>query len=77
VLFWLYAPILAIYMRNFNCLCIMVWIHMDAHEYICLFSKFKHFMYFLVNRFFGPIFFQFRFGSHFWGQTLIEATSVG
>jgi hypothetical protein len=23
-----------IYMRNFANLCIMVWIHMDAHEYI-------------------------------------------
>jgi hypothetical protein len=50
VLFWLYAPLLAVYMRNFAYLCIMVWIHMEAHEYI-FFSKFEYFMYFLVNQF--------------------------
>jgi hypothetical protein len=31
-------------------LCIMVCIHIDAHEYI-FFSKFEYFMYFLVDRF--------------------------
>ena len=46
VLFWLYALFLAIYMRNFAYLCIMVWIHMDAHEYRYNFSKFQYFMYF-------------------------------
>jgi hypothetical protein len=30
---------LAIYMRNFAYLCIMVWIYMDAHEYICIFQN--------------------------------------
>jgi hypothetical protein len=30
---------------------------MDAHEYIFFFSKFEYFMYFLVDRFFGPVFF--------------------
>jgi hypothetical protein len=25
---------------------------MDAHEYICFFSKFEYFMYFLVDQFF-------------------------
>ena len=38
-LFWLYAPLLAIYMRSYAYLCIMVWIHMDAHEYICFFQN--------------------------------------
>jgi hypothetical protein len=44
---------LAIYMRNFAYLCIMVSIHMGAHEYICFFSKLEYFMYFLVDRFFS------------------------
>jgi hypothetical protein len=39
MLFWLYAPLLAIYMRIFAYLCIMVWIQMDAHEYICCFFQ--------------------------------------
>jgi hypothetical protein len=39
MLFWLYAPLLDIYMRNFSYLCIMVWILMDAHEYICFFFQ--------------------------------------
>ena len=56
MLFWLYAPLLAIYMRKFAYLCIMVWIHMDAHEYISFFSKFEYFMYILIDRFFGPVF---------------------
>jgi hypothetical protein len=29
---------------------------MDAHEYICFFSKFEYFMYFLVSQFCGPVF---------------------
>jgi hypothetical protein len=29
---------------------------MDAHEYICLFSKFEYFIYFLVTPFFGLFF---------------------
>ena len=36
----------------------MVWIHMYAHEYICFFTKYEYFMYFLVSRFFtgsGPV----------------------
>lgn len=33
MLFWLYAPIVK-YMKNFVNLCMMVLIHMDAHEYI-------------------------------------------
>jgi hypothetical protein len=39
VLFLLYQPLIALYMRKFANLCIMVWIHMDAHEYlyICMY----------------------------------------
>ena len=33
-----------------------VWIHMYAHEYICFFTKYEYFMYFLVSRFFTPFF---------------------
>jgi hypothetical protein len=40
-----------IYMKNFAYLCIMVWIHRDAHEYKCLFSKFEYFMYFWSTNF--------------------------
>ena len=32
---WIFAPIFAIYMRNFAYFVLMVWIHMYAHEYIC------------------------------------------
>jgi hypothetical protein len=55
VLFWLYAPLLAIYMRNFAYLCIMVefiWIYMN----MCFSSKFEYFMYFLDDRFCSPVF---------------------
>ena len=34
----------------------MVWIHMYAHEYICFFTKYEYFMYFLVSRFFTRFF---------------------
>ena len=37
---------------------VLVWIHMYAHEYICFFTKYEYFMYFLVSRFFagsGPV----------------------
>jgi len=53
VLFWFYTLLLVIYiyMRNFANLCIMVWIHMDAHEYVFFFSKFEYFVYFLVTSF--------------------------
>jgi hypothetical protein len=53
-------------MSKFAYLCIMAWIQMDAHEYICFFSKFEDFMYFLVNRFCGPFFFLFQSGVSFW-----------
>jgi hypothetical protein len=33
VLFWLYSSLLAIYMRNFTYLCIMVWIHTHTHTH--------------------------------------------
>ena len=33
-----------------------VWIHMYAHEYICCFTKYEYFMYFLVSRFFTRFF---------------------
>jgi hypothetical protein len=41
VLFWFYTLLLVIYiyMRNFTNLCIMVWIHMDAHEYVYFFQN--------------------------------------
>ena len=35
---------------------LMVWIHMYAHEYICFFTKYEYFMYFLVNQFFTGTF---------------------
>ena len=59
VLFWLYALLLSIYMRNFAYLCKIVWILMDAHEYF--FSKFEYFMYNLIDRFCGLIFVWFWF----------------
>jgi hypothetical protein len=49
-------------MRNFENLYIMVWIHMDAHEYVFFFSKFEYFMYFLVIVFFS--------GSDFFGRSV-------
>jgi hypothetical protein len=42
----LYNVTCYIYMRNFANFCILVWIHMDAHEYVFFFSKFEYFMYF-------------------------------
>jgi hypothetical protein len=60
MLFQLYAPLLAIYMRNSAYLCIMVWIHMDAHEYICFLSKLEYFMYFWSTSLFPvPLWFRF------------------
>jgi hypothetical protein len=47
-------------MRNFGNLCIMVWIHMDAHEYVFVFRKIEYFMIF-SDRFFDPVFFRFRY----------------
>jgi len=43
--FWFYMLLLAIYLRNLTYLFIMVWIHMDAHGYICIFWKYECFMY--------------------------------
>jgi hypothetical protein len=42
--------------------------HMNIYFF---FSKFEYFMYFLVDRFFGPVFFRFRSGSHFWGDGFV------
>jgi hypothetical protein len=42
----LYNVTCYIYMRNFTNFCILVWIHMDAHEYVFFLSKFEYFMYF-------------------------------
>ena len=44
-LFWLYALLLAIYMRNFAYLCIMVWILMDAHGFVDICIK----IYYIKN----------------------------
>jgi hypothetical protein len=49
-------------MRNFANLCIMVWIHMDAHEYVFFFEKLNILCIFR-NRFFDPVLFWFFFGS--------------
>jgi hypothetical protein len=46
-------------MRNFANLCIMVWIHMDAHEYVFFFEKLNILCIF-SDRFFS--------GSGFWGR---------
>jgi hypothetical protein len=46
VLFWLYAPLFVIYMRNFAYLCITAWIHMDAHEYIYIYIYIYFFFFF-------------------------------
>jgi hypothetical protein len=71
VLFRLYAPLLAIYMRNFAYLCIVVWIHMDIHEYICFFFQNLNILCIFVQSIFWSVFFFFLFwfqsGSGFWG----------
>jgi hypothetical protein len=54
-------------MRNFANLCIMVWIHMDAHEYVFVFQNLNILCIF-SDRFFDPVFSRFRFGSDFWGR---------
>ena len=43
-----------IYMRNFAYMCIIIWIHMDAHELYVLF-KIWIFYLFLFDQSFGPI----------------------
>jgi hypothetical protein len=47
-------------MRNFANLCIMVWIHMDAHEYVFFFQNLNILCIF-SDQFFDPFFFRFRF----------------
>ena len=41
-------------------LCIMVWIHMDAHEHVFVFQNLNILCIF-SDRFFDPVFFRFRF----------------
>jgi hypothetical protein len=43
-------------MRNFANLCIMVWIHMDAHVYVFVFQNLNILCIF-SDRFFDPVFF--------------------
>ena len=48
-LFWLYSLLLAIYMRNFAYLCIMVWILMDAHGFVDICIKIYKNIYYIEN----------------------------
>ena len=48
-LFWLYALLLAVYMRNFAYLCIMVWILMDAHGFVDICIKIYKIIYYIKN----------------------------
>ena len=48
-IFWLYALLLAIYMRNFAYLCIMVWILMDAHGFVDICIKIYKNIYYIKN----------------------------
>jgi hypothetical protein len=51
---------------NFANLCIMVWIHMDTHEYVFVFQNLNILCIF-SDRFFDPVFFRFFPGSGFLG----------
>jgi hypothetical protein len=55
-----------IHMRNFANFGILVWIHMDAHEYVFFFQNLNILCIF-SDRFFDPFFFQYWFGSGFLG----------
>jgi hypothetical protein len=44
---------------------IMVWIHMDAHEYVFFFQNLNILCIF-SDYFFDPVFFRIWFGSGFW-----------
>jgi hypothetical protein len=48
---------------------------MDAHEYICCFSKFEYFMYFLVDQFFGPFSFSGSGPVHIFGVNWFDDPS--
>ena len=65
----LYNVTCYIYMRNFANFCILVWIHMDAHEYVFVFQNLNILCIF-SDRFFDPVFFRFRFGSGFWDRSV-------
>jgi hypothetical protein len=47
-------------MRNFANFCILVWLHMDAHQYVFFFQNLNILCIF-SDRFFDPVFFRFRF----------------
>jgi hypothetical protein len=47
-------------MRNFANLCIMVWIHMDAHEYVFVFQNLNILCIF-SDQFFDLVLVRFRF----------------
>ena len=68
----LYNVTCYIYMRNFANFCILVWIHMDAHEYVFFFQNLNILCIF-SDRFFDPVFFRFRFrfGSGFLGRPVL------
>jgi hypothetical protein len=55
-------------MRKFANLFIMVWIHMDAHEYVFFFFEKLNILCIFRNRFFDPVLFRFFSGSGFWGR---------
>ena len=65
----LYNVTCYIYMRNFANFCIMVWIHMDAHEYVFVFQNLNILCIFSDRFFFGsgsvPIFGVDRFNDRF------------
>jgi hypothetical protein len=50
----LYNVTCYIYMRNFANFCILVWIHMDAHEYVFFFQNLNILCIF-SDRFFDPV----------------------
>jgi hypothetical protein len=56
----LYSVTCYIYMRNFANFCILVWIHMDAHECVFFFQNLNILCIF-SDRFFDLVFFRFRF----------------
>jgi hypothetical protein len=72
----LYNVTCYIYMRNFANFCILVWIHMDAHEYVFFFQNLNILCIF-SDRFFDPVFFRFRFGSVFWVDRFNDRSGSG